>query len=162
VLARVASRFHFHTVATIQANAAGRFAYRAPSGPARTLRLAFAGDDLLLPVSSDTRVLVPAAVTLGASRRHVRNGAAVTFTGLLRGRPIPPGGRTVDLQAHYRGAWRTFATPRADDRGRFRQAYRFGATVGRVVYRFRVLAKRDAAYPYDQGASPTVNVTVTG
>ena len=70
--------------------------------------------------------------------------------------------RTVDLQAHYRGAWRTFATPRAGRQGRFLQAYRFGATVGRVVYRFRALAKRDAAYPYDAGASPTVRVTVVG
>nr|MDQ6914325.1 hypothetical protein [Actinomycetota bacterium] len=162
VLSRLASRFHFLTVATIQANPAGRFAYRVPPGPARTLRFAFPGDDLLLPATRDTRVVVPAAVTLRASRRRVRNGAAVLFTGLLRGRPYPPGGRTVDLQAHYRGAWRTFATPRADARGRFRQPYRFGATVGRVVYRFRVLVKRDAAYPYEQGASPTVRVTVTG
>jgi hypothetical protein len=162
VLARLASQFHFRAVGTVQVDGGGRFAYRVPPGPARTVRLGFGGDALLLPASADTRVAVPAGVTLRASRRQVRNGGAVVFTGRLAGGPYPRGGRTVDLQAHYRGAWRTFATPRADSHGRFRQAYRFGATVGRVVYRFRVLAKRDAAYPYEQGASPTVRVTVTG
>jgi hypothetical protein len=86
----------------------------------------------------------------------------VTFTGRLLGGPIPPRGRIVDLQAHYRGAWRTFATPRTDRDGRFRLSYRFGATVGRVVYRFRVLVKPDASYPYEAGRSATVQVTVYG
>ena len=41
-------------------------------------------------------------------------------------------------------------------------AYRFGATVGRVVYSFRVLVKPEAAYPYETGHSPTAKVTVVG
>jgi hypothetical protein len=162
VLARIAPAPDFRPVATISTDGAGRFAYRAPAGASRTLRFAFGGDDVLLPTNGHTRTLVPAAVTLSASRRRVGNGGAVVFSGRLLGRPWPPGGRTVDLQAHYRGAWRTFATPRAGARGHFRQAYRFGATVGRVVYSFRVLVKRDAAYPYEPAASRTVQVLVVG
>jgi hypothetical protein len=78
------------------------------------------------------------------------------------GKPLPAGGRTVDLQAYYRGAWRTFATPRAGARGRWRHPYRFGATRGRVTYRFRAVIKRDASYPYEHGTTPTVRVVVTG
>ena len=162
VLERIASERDFRRAATVRTDGAGRLAYAVPPGPSRTVRFAFGGDDLLLPASRDVHMLVPAAVSLRANRALVRNGRTVFFRGRLLGRPWPGAGRTVDLQAHYRGAWRTFATPRAGRQGRFLQAYRFGATVGRVVYRFRALAKRDAAYPYDAGASPTVRVTVVG
>lgn len=143
-------------------DAAGRLVLRVPPGPSRTLRLTYGGSAMLLPASLEARVLVPASGTLRASRRRARNGGRVVFTGRLRGLPIPPGGRTIDLQAHYRGAWRTFATPRTDARGRWRHPYRFGATSGRVVYRFRAVIKRDASYPYEQGVTPTARVTVTG
>ncbi|HVE67707.1 MAG TPA: hypothetical protein VNB64_03905, partial [Solirubrobacteraceae bacterium] len=149
-------------LASATAGPAGAFALRVPPGPSRTLRLAYAGTDLLLPATTERSVLVPAASTLTANRRRARNGQRVVFSGRLVGRPLPPGGRTVDLQAHYRGAWRTFATPRTDARGRWRHPYRFGATRGRVVYRFRALVKREAVYPYEQGASRTVRVVVTG
>lgn len=149
-------------VATAVSGPAGAFALRLAAGPSRTLRLAYPGTDLLLPAAIERRVLVPAAGTLTVSRRRARNGQRVVFAGRLLGRPLPPGGRTVDLQAHYRGAWRTFATPRTDARGRWRHPYRFGATRGRVVYRFRALIKREAAYPYEQGVSPAARVVVTG
>jgi hypothetical protein len=68
----------------------------------------------------------------------------------------------VDLQAHYRGRWRTFATPRAGGDGRWRYRYRFGATRGRLVYPFRVLVRPESSYPYALGVSPTTRVTVTG
>ncbi len=71
---------------------------------------------------------VPAAATIRASRHTVRNGRRVRFTGKLRGRPYPPKGKVLDLQAFYRHKWRTFATPRAARRGRWMYHYRFQAT----------------------------------
>jgi hypothetical protein len=162
VLERPRTRRAWRRAGAVRTDSFGRFSWRVAAGPSRHVRLAFEGDDLLLPASLEARVLVPAAGTLRADRRRARNGQTVVFTGRLRGLPLPRGGRTVDLQAHYRGAWRTFATPRTDKRGRWRQPYRFGATRGRVVYRFRALIKRDASYPYEQGTTPTVRVTVTG
>jgi hypothetical protein len=162
VLERPRSRRAWHRAGAVRTDSSGRFSWRIAAGPSRHVRLAYDGDDLLLPASLEARVLVPAAGTLRAGHRRARNGQSVVFTGRLRGLPLPRGGRTVDLQAHYRGAWRTFATPRTDARGRWRQSYRFGATSGRVVYRFRALIKRDASYPYEQGRTPTVRVTVTG
>ena len=116
-------------------------------GPRGTCAWPTTATTFCFPPRCEARVLVPAAGTLRAGRRRARNGQSVVFTGRLRGLPLPRGGRTVDLQAHYRGAWRTFATPRTDARGRWRQSYRFGATSGRVVYRFRALIKRDGVIP---------------
>src|SRR6185436_10934189 len=84
-------------------DASGRFSWRIAPGPSRHVRAAYEGDDLMLPSAFEARVLVPAAGSLRSSRRRARNGGSVTFAGRLRGLPLPPGGRTVDLQAHYRG-----------------------------------------------------------
>jgi hypothetical protein len=149
-------------VATVATDAEGRAAHRVAAGPSRVVRLAFAGDDVLLPAAAQRAVPVAAGATLSASRRRVAHRSRVAFAGRLLGAPIPGGGRTIDLQAHYRGAWRTFATPRVDRRGRFVHRHRFGAGIGRLTYRFRVLVKREAAYPYETGASRAVAVTVGG
>jgi hypothetical protein len=152
----------YQRVARVTTDAAGGFRYVVPAGTSRTLRFRFAGSALDQPSHAEVRLRVPASVTIAASRRSVRNGQAVTFSGRLRGRPIPAAGKVLDLQAHYRGRWRTFATPRAARDGRWRYAYRFGATRGRLVYPFRVVVRPESSYPYEQGVSRTVKVTVTG
>lgn len=151
-----------HPVGSVLTDAAGGFALDLPPGPSRVLRLSYAGGPTTLASMAETSLLAPAAATLAASRRLLRNGQVVAFAGALAGSPHPEGGRTVDLQAFYRGAWRTFATPRTDGAGRWRYAYRFGATRGRVRYAFRVVVQRDAAYPYELGYSPVVSVLVIG
>jgi hypothetical protein len=147
--------------ATLRTGGDGAFAYRAPAGPSRTLRFAYAGNELLMPAGAAVTLRVPAAATLRPSRRTVRNGSTVTFSGALRARPAVAG-KLVSLQAFYRRAWRTFAVARADARGRFRQTYRFQATVGRVAYRFRARIEREASYPFETGVTPVVTVVVRG
>src|SRR5207302_886836 len=100
----------------------------------RTLRFRFAGSARERSSQQEVTVSVPAAATIAASRNRVRNGQTVTFRGRLAGRPIPADGKLLDLQAFYRGRWRTFATPRAGSNGAWRYVYRFGATRGRVLY----------------------------
>lgn len=146
----------------VQVDAAGAFRLWLEPGPSRTVELSYPGDVHALPSRLAASVLVPAASTLTASRRSVLNRQSVLFSGRLLGAPIPAIGRTVDLQAHYRGAWRTFATPRADAAGAWRYRYRFGASPGRISYPFRVLVQRDAGYPYETGVSRTVRVSVRG
>jgi hypothetical protein len=92
----------------------------------------------------------------------VRNGESVIFSGRLLGRPLPEGGKLVDLQVKLRGRWRTFAAPRADSAGRWSYEYRFEATRGLVRYSFRARIRREAAYPYELGHSRIVRVTVRG
>ena len=152
----------FARVASLRTGADGSFAYRAGPGTSRTLRFRWDGTDTAKPGSADVRVSVPARSSIRVDRRSVRNGDAVVFGGRLRGRPLPEGGKLVDLQVLLRGRWRTFATPRADRAGRWSFAYRFEATRGRVVYRFRARIRREAAYPYELGHSRVVRVTVRG
>ena len=152
----------FRLVARVRTGPAGGFGYAIAPGPSRTLRFRYAGSPSRRASQADLVVRVPAAATIAASRRSARNGQTVVFSGRLLGKPIPRTGKVVDLQAFYRGRWRTFATPRAGSNGTWRYTYRFGATRGRVVYRFRLVVRPESSYPYALGYSNTTSVTVTG
>jgi hypothetical protein len=126
------------------------------------VRFRHPGGELLKPAAAELRLLAPARSTIAVDKRRVANGSGVRFAGRLIGGPVPDGGKLIDLQAFFRHRWRTFATPRADARGGWSYRYRFEATTGRVVYRFRARIRREAAYPYELGRSRTVRVTVLG
>jgi hypothetical protein len=143
-------------------DAAGRFKYTAPVGASRTLDFFYRGDGTYRHSDHAVILRVPASATLRASRKSVRNGSSVIFTGALLGRPYPAKGKVIDLQAYYRHRWRTFGTPRAGQRGRWKFRYRFEATRGRVTYRFRVRVRPSSDYPYELGYSKSVKVKVSG
>ena len=84
------------------------------------------------------------------------------FNGRVATRPLPAGGKLIEMQAHFRNRWRTFSTVRSDPTGRWRFPYRFGATLGRVVYRFRVRLPSEGGYPFVTGRSRTAKVVVIG
>jgi hypothetical protein len=86
----------------------------------------------------------------------------VRFTGKVKGRPYPSKGKVLDLQAYYRNRWRTFATPRADRHGKWSYRYRFEATRGSVLYKFRVRVRATSDYPYELGYSKVTKVRVIG
>ena len=92
----------------------------------------------------------------------MRNGRAVLFSGSVRSRPLPLSGKLIEMQAHFRGRWRTFSTLRTDRRGRWRFRYRFGATLGRVTYRFRARLPSEGGYPFVTGRSQVAKVLVLG
>jgi hypothetical protein len=152
----------FWHVATTGCDRDGRFTYRIARGGSRTLRFRWDGTGLIKPALAELRVLVPARTSIAPSRKSLRNGQSVSFRGKLVGGPVPDGGKLIDLQAFYRGRWRTFATPRTNGSGRWRFRYRFEATRGVVRYRFRARIRREAAYPYELGYSRVVAVTVRG
>jgi Bacterial Ig-like domain len=152
----------WRALAPLTTDPAGRFPFTVRDGPSRTIRFTYAGTARIKPATGELRMLVAARSSIGADHRFVKNGQAVRFTGRLLGGLVPRGGKLLDLQAHYRGSWRTFATPRTDGRGRWSYRYRFGATRGTVRYRFRARIRREAAYPYELGYSRTLRVTVRG
>jgi hypothetical protein len=147
---------------TTSTDARGRFRFTIPAGSSRTVRYRYDGTDTIRPAAGDLTTKVKAAARLKVDRRRLRNGQAVRFRGRLLGRPIPPAGKLVALQAKVGRSWRTFATPRANASGRFRHRYRFTATTGLRRYAFRVVVAREAAYPYEKGVSRIVKVTVRG
>ena len=112
----------------------GKFHYTVKAARNREFCSGMAGRD-----GSDRRhglhMLVPASTSIHPDRR-LCNGQQVLFSGNVTTRPLPIG-KLVEMQAHFRGRWRTFSTVRADPNGRWRFPYRFGGTAGRVTYRFR-------------------------
>ncbi len=110
----------------IVADAAGKFTYRVPAGPSRSLRFAYrAGTEPSFTCSKALTVAVRARSTLKASPRTIRSGQRVRFTGKLRGGYVPKGGKLIELQAYERGRWRSITTLRTNSKGAFSYRYRF-------------------------------------
>jgi hypothetical protein len=147
---------------SISTNSSGTFTYRAPAGAGRMLDFHYRGDATYKHADDQVALRVAAALTINSSRYTVKNGQLVRFSGRLKGRPYPSKGKVLDLQAYYRGRWRTFATPRAASNGNWSYRYRFQATRGSVAYKFRVHARATSDYPYEAGYSKAVRVVVTG
>ena len=152
----------FVQLGTARTGPQGKFRFEIPAGPSRTVRYRYDGTNTVKPAEAQLVTKVRAAARLKASRRRMRTGQAVLFSGKLLGRPIPSAGKLVTLQAKVGRRWRTFATPRANAKGVFKHRYRFTATTGVRRYVFRALVARETAYPYERGLSPIVAVTVRG
>jgi hypothetical protein len=152
----------FERIGAVRTDPKGGFSYTLPVGTSRAVTFRFEGSGRHRSSEAVVTVKVPAVSTIAATPKRVRNGQSILLRGRLRSLPIPTAGKVLDLQAFYRGRWRTFATPRAKTNGKWSYRYRFGATRGTVTYPFRVLIRPESAYPYDLGYSPTVRVVVRG
>jgi hypothetical protein len=128
----------------------------------RDLLFSYAGSRRIGAATSPFQLEVPAASSIRVNRGRVRNGQGVVFSGSVASRPLPPGGKLIEMQAHFRGRWRTFSTLRSDHAGRWRFRYRFGATLGRVTYRFRAGLPPEGGYPFVGGQSRVAKVLVIG
>ena len=143
----------------------GTFALRLKPGPSREVTASFGGNAQLSRASGPTARLAAAA--------KVRFGASAS-TAAIAGRPVVFSGRVaaagarravaglpVELQFRYPGAgWSEFRTVEADNRGRFRYAYRFSDDDSRGVrFQFRAYVKGREGWPYGPGASRSVAVT---
>jgi len=162
VLSRTRGSDRTKRVDTLTTDASGRFRYRTERGPSRTVFFEYGGDDRRRPAGDSVGLAVRAKSSLSVSRRRVENGGRVRFEGRVLGRPVPREGKLLQLEAHYRGSWRTFAVLRSNRRGRWHYGYRFEATTGRVTYPFRVRIPRERSYPYAVGRSRVVKVVVRG
>jgi hypothetical protein len=149
-------------VVVVQTDGKGRFSYRASGTMSRTLRFAYGGSALILPAQREVKLRVAAAGSLRVSRRRVLNGQAVIFSGSVKSRPLPPGGKLVELQVRLSGRWQTFRTRRTDEAGRWSIQYRFKRTRGVQRYRFRLGLPAGAGYPFTGGASRSLVVRVRG
>jgi hypothetical protein len=140
----------------------GRFHYVVRATRNRVLLFHYVGSRRIGAARAAFRLRVRASSSINVSRARVRNGQAVVFTGRVASRPLPPAGKLIEMQAHFRGRWRTFSTVRSDRAGLWRFPYRFGATLGRVTYRFRARLPLEGGYPFVTGHSRVANVVVIG
>jgi len=150
-------------IATVRTSRTGRFAFKALRGPSRLIKFRYPGTALVRSRTMIVDMRVKATTTMRVNRPRVFNGDDVVFRGRLKGRPLPPGGKLVELQVYSRRRWRTFGTARANAAtGLWAYRYRFEAIRGRVSFAFRARIRKEATYPFDLGTSRRVRVTVRG
>jgi hypothetical protein len=142
-------------------DANGAFTLRLPAGASsRTLRFVYRAHagDAAPAVTRVLRLVVRAPVALSVAPHTSSVGGKIVFRGRLRGRPIPPAGKQLVLEARSPGsAWIEFEVVRSDARGRYRASYRF-KFAGPAHYSFRARSEAESDYPYAAGVSNVVHV----
>jgi hypothetical protein len=150
---------------TTSTRADGYYYFRLRPGVSRKVRVVFQGTELLEDRSGKLTFNTKAKVSLKVSRKHVRSGGKVTFTGKVttRDRIYPARGKLVVLQFYSNKKWRpaiTIARTKAD--GRFRVSYRFSRASSKIRARikFRVIAPTEIDFHHATSASPAKIVRV--
>jgi hypothetical protein len=151
------------TVALASARTAfnGSFRVRLPAAtPSSRLTFAYSANpaDVVPDVTAALALKVPASVALNVTPRSSHVGGSIVFTGTLHGAPLPPGGKTLVLEARTSGgSWRQFQVLATRSHGRYRATYRF-RLAGPITYEFRTVCPEEADFPYATGASNVVRV----
>jgi hypothetical protein len=149
-------------VETITTDASGQFRSVVIGASSRALRLVYGGSPVTLPADLGLEIRVPAATSARVSRRRLRNGQAVTFSGRVLGLPVPAAGKLVEVQVRFANGWQTFRTTRSDATGRWSSRYRFQRTRGVQHYHFRIRLPKEGGYPFETSVSRTLVVQVKG
>jgi hypothetical protein len=158
LLQQTASSPGLKLIGHVKTSATGTFVARAPTGPSRTIEVAyraFSGDGAY---AATARIIesVQAGIQLAISPRRIGSEGAITLTGRVLG-PVPPQGVSVDLLVHYRGRWEPFRTPRTDAAGHFTVVYQFEGARGRFPFRAEVPPSQ-ANFAFGRGFSGVVDV----
>ena len=143
---------------TVTTNAAGRFAYRVPPGPSRTLTFAFPGTSTLGSAAGTATVEVAGRGTLRLARGPLRAGRTAVFSGRVLGHYIPPGGKLVQLRYRLPGshAWSPFGPDiYTSQNGDWRVRIRLGASARGYRYELEALLPAQADWPYGRAVSNT-------
>ncbi|HTA96361.1 MAG TPA: hypothetical protein VK730_01810 [Solirubrobacteraceae bacterium] len=152
-----------HTVAlaSVRTSPLGAFRVRVRAGtPSGRLTFAYSST-LGAAVPSVTAVLslsVPATLALHVTPRVAAARGKIAFAGTLHGKPLPPGGKTLVLEARTHGEpWRQFQVLSTGAGGHYHASYRFRLP-GPITYEFRAVSPAEADFPYAAGSSNVVAV----
>lgn len=149
-----------HVLATPLTGQDGRFSAPIGRGPARRLRVAY-WPGQTGAVERFTKLRFRARPKLGLRPRgKLHTGRRLHFDVGLEG-PVAAR-RLVRIEARSNGRWVPVTGGRTGARGAYHGGYRFHATHGRRVYRFRALVPRQAGYPYAPGTSAVKRKVVKG
>jgi hypothetical protein len=148
------------SIAIVHTAADGTFSLKLPGNlSAASIVLSYRSHlgDPLAAASKTLTLAMPAQIRLTVSPRVTSVGRTIAFTGTLAG-PIPPGGKQVVLEARaVGGQWVEFHNPTAKSGGQFSATHRF-TYPGPARYEFRAICKKEADFPFSEGASNIVRV----
>ena len=144
----------------VRTGPSGGWTLTLPSGvSSSTLGFAYRShqNDPVAAAVATLRLSVHAGIALRISPRGASVGRSIFFSGTLHGTPIPPSGKQLVLEASAGGEWVQFDTIRTNAKGRYRASHRFEFP-GPVSYKFRVLSRYEADFPFLDGVSNVVDV----
>jgi hypothetical protein len=148
-------------IRSLQTGPDGRFSLRiAGGGSSRSLRFAYRAHvgDIAAVATRTLTLKVRVGMALSVSPQATSVGHTIFFHGLLRGAPIPNGGKQLVLEARSPGSpWIEFKVVRTDAHGRYRASYRFKFP-GPAHYRFRARSEPESDFPFAGGSSNVVAV----
>lgn len=148
---------------TVTTDSDGRFVYSVEARSSHQFRFVYEGTATILPVEDQATVRVKATSTFSVSADHVLNGDSVTFSGRVRGRPLPAKGKLIELQVEAStDEWQTFRTVRSDADGTWSKVYFFRRSCGVARWPLRVHLPSEGGYPLVPGASHELTVQVRG
>jgi hypothetical protein len=148
------------SAAGVRTGPTGTWTLTVPPGlSSSTFRFAYRShvNDTVDAASATLRLNVHAGMTLRIAPRAASVGRTIYFSGVLHGTPIPPGGKQLVLEASSGRGWVQFDTIRTSPKGRYHASYRFRFP-GPVTYRFRVLSRYEADFPFLNGTSSMVTI----
>ncbi len=152
---------HAAALAAAHTNTTGHFTLSVPRGlTSATLHLGYRSHLAdTTPVATRTLTLaVKVAAQLHVTPKVSAAGHTIRFKGRLLGGAIPRGGKQLVLEARSPGNhWIQFNVIRTNAQGAFTASYRFRLP-GPVPYRFRVVSRFEADYPFLAGSSNVVAV----
>lgn len=148
-------------VGTVTTSARGGFTYEVEARASHAFRFSYPGTATILPAEDTATLLVKASSTISVKPKLVLNGSSVTFSGRVRGGPLPETGKLLELQ-WFSGEWETFRTVRSGPDGTWRIEYRFKRTCGVQSFPFRAHLAGEAGFPYEPGNSRELAVRVRG
>lgn len=158
---KLVSRDRVLWLPSARTDAAGRIALVLRARRSAVVRLGFDGDPRRLPSSRGLALHVPAPVTIASADQVARDDdEPIHFHGRVGGGAIPRRGKLVEVQAYFRGRWRTISAVRSTRLGRWRFSYAFQPSSRLATYRLRARVPVEAGYPFAAGASKPVRVTV--
>ena len=148
-------------LASARTSPLGAFRVRVPAGTSSG-RLTFAYSATLgaaaPSVTAALSLSVPATLALRVTPRVTAARGQIVFAGTLHGKPLPPGGKTLVLEARAPGGpWRQFQVLSTGAGGHYHANYRFRLP-GPVTYEFRAVSPAEADFPYVAGTSNVVTV----
>jgi hypothetical protein len=149
-------------VATLSSGDGGHFGYALDAKASQSLRFVYGGTATRLPAEDEVALLVTGRSTFTVNRQRILNGQSVVFSGRVQGRPLPEGGKLIELQWDTPNGWQTFRTIRSRADGSWRIPYLFHRTCGLEHFRFRPQLPGEASYPLEPGHGPVLAITVKG
>ena len=149
-------------VGTVTTNSGGRFSYAVEARASQRFRFVYPGTATILPIEDTATLLVKGTSTFTVKPKRVKNGDSVTFSGRVKGRPLPEAGKLLELQVRFTSGWQTFRTIHTEADGTWRIPYLFDRTCGEAEFDFRAHLAGEAGWPLETGNSRTLTVRVKG